>query len=317
MNVLLADDDVFARRVLVELLGRIGYEVTPYSDGLDIWNAIERVQQPTVLLLGLRLPRIDGLEICRRLKEQREGANLFSILLPTMVQKEEALKALEIGADDYALKPVDPHELRARLRNAKRVLDLQAALKLQQTRDPLTGIWNRPAILDVVKQEVARAERKNESVSILLVNVDNMKQINGTYGNFVGDAVLCEVARRLRTTVRAYDVVGRCGGDEFLIVIPSCGVLPAAQQSLRLRSAVARKGVDAGSRNVAVTCCIGVASSDTLGSVEPEVLLLAVDRALRRAKSSGRDQTEVASARDFAERNASDIRRTDVPTAGV
>lgn len=300
MRVLVADDDIFSRKILVDLLQKQGYETSVASDGVEAWQAIEKLQGPTVLMITPRLPKTDGIEICRKLKEREGSPEIFSIFLTPPARRDEVFKALETSGDDMMAKPVDPQELRVRLRLAKRIVDLETALRQEQTRDPLTGLCNRAAIADVLRQEIARARRKNEPVAIILSNIDGFKLVNNSYGHFAGDAVLCEVAKRFRATMRAYDTIGRYGGSELLIVIPSCGILPAAQQGVRLRAAVSRKDIETTQRKVPATVCLGVAASDQVRDADADAVLRAAERALRRAKDVGRDHAEVATAQDFA-----------------
>lgn len=142
-------------------------------------------------------------------------------------------------------KPYDPAELRARLRTGGRMVELHAQLiaareqlRVEATHDPLTGLWNRSAVLEHLQRELARSEREKSSVAVILADVDKFKNINDTSGHLSGDAVLREVAGRLRASLRPYDGIGRYGGEEFLVVAPGCDAEGALKLAERLRASV-------------------------------------------------------------------------------
>jgi len=134
---------------------------------------------------------------------------------------------MEAGADDNVVKPFDSNELKVRLGPGRRILELQgelletqAALHEQATRDALTHLWNRRAILEILNRELARSLREESPLGIVLGDVDRFKSINDEFGHIVGDTVLRKVAVQMAASVRQYDAVGRYGGEEFLIVCP-------------------------------------------------------------------------------------------------
>jgi diguanylate cyclase (GGDEF)-like protein len=204
------------------------------------------------------------------------------------------------GADDYLTKPFDANELRARLRVGKRILQLQEELiqarenlRFQATHDALTGIWNRAAAMDLLHRELQRAVRLGTSTGVLLLDLDHFKKINDTYGHLSGDVVLREVAQRINRVVRAYDFVGRYGGEEFVIVLSACEKADALQTAERIRQAIGREAVMSGIHEVPVHVSIGVAVAAPGQTAEEQAISLA-DTALYAAKRNGRNRVEMA-----------------------
>jgi diguanylate cyclase (GGDEF)-like protein len=204
---------------------------------------------------------------------------------------------MNAGADDYLTKPFNAHELRVRLHAGRRILDLQEellkareALREQATRDGLTGLLNRNSILETLDDEISRAARAGHPVSVLMADLDRFKSINDSHGHLVGDAVLREAARRLKSAARRYDSVGRYGGEEFLIVLPGCDAADAAVQAERMRDAIGATPFPTPSEPVLVTVSLGVACSSNCA---PETLVREADDALYQAKAEGRNQVVV------------------------
>jgi len=163
------------------------------------------------------------------------------------------------------------------------------------THDALTGLWNRGAILDVLKRELLRAQRESTFVGVLLGDLDHFKNVNDTHGHLAGDAVLRESSQRISGAVRSYDAVGRYGGEEFLIILSSCeDDIDMVKQAERVRSQVCASPVQTTEAEIQITLSLGVASSSEYQEVEE--ILRAADAALYRAKRSGRNRVEVAAA---------------------
>jgi len=296
-KILVADDSELSRRLLEASLTKRGYEVLTAADGDQAWSILQRQASPSLAILDWMMPGLDGLELCRRLRQQAREPYVYVILLTAKDRKEDILDGLRAGADDYLKKPVDGDELEARLRAGKRIVDLQSeliaareALRNRADHDALTGLWNRGAILEVLGRELARARRCGAPLAVALVDLDHFKAINDTHGHPAGDAVLREAASRMSSSVRPYDAVGRYGGEEFLIVLPGCDVPFGMAAAERLRNSLAKEGIQVGDRRLPVTCSIGIASS--AGDPEPnaEALVTAADQALYRAKAEGRNR---------------------------
>ncbi|HWP84563.1 MAG TPA: GGDEF domain-containing protein, partial [Terriglobia bacterium] len=169
------------------------------------------------------------------------------------------------------------------------------AVRHKASHDALTGVWNREAILDQLRRELARAQRERVFVGILLCDLDHFKNINDTYGHLAGDAVLQETTRRIGAAVRAYDSIGRYGGEEFLIILSGCeDDVDIVRRAERIRAQVCAEPVATAEGAIPVTLSVGVASSSEYREVEE--VLRAADAALYRAKRGGRNRVEVAGA---------------------
>jgi diguanylate cyclase (GGDEF)-like protein len=285
LHVLAADDDPVARRVLTSALERLGHTVTAVECGGDALAHLSAPDGPTLAILDWMMPEMDGLAVCRAVRQLRERY-VYVLILTSRGGVEDMLEAFDAEADDFLVKPFDIGELGARVRVAERLLRLQAELRHQATHDALTGLPNRQAILTHLDAELHRARRHGGPVAVALADLDHFKHTNDTFGHLVGDEVLREAARRMRSAVRAYDYVGRYGGEEFLLVLPDCDSEQARSVAERVRAAVGDSCIDQIHRHM--TLSVGVSSTAEV-SDSGDALLSAADTALYRAKSWGRN----------------------------
>jgi len=248
---------------------------------------------------------MDGIELCRKIRSRNEGPYLYVLLLTARDDRQDVVTGLNAGADDYLTKPFDADELRARVRAGRRILELQQALlhardalQFEAAHDPLTVLWNRGAILSFLQKEIDRQSRNFLPLAVLMADLDHFKQVNDTYGHLVGDAVLQEVARRLMAAVRSYDLVGRYGGEEFLIIFPGCNHADLMASAERLRRTIADRPIETSAGTIAMTLSLGCASAqpDGAGMQSCTTLLHSADTALYAAKAGGRNRVEVAPA---------------------
>ena len=299
MRVLVAEDQRIARMWLRARLLAWGYDVEEAAGGEEAWARLREPGGPRLALLDWIMPGLEGPEICRRVRALGREPYVYLILLTGRDRREDVVEGLGAGADDYMAKPFHDSELEVRLRAGRRIVELQAelvaareALREQATRDGLTGLWNRREILDRLARESARCERDGGELSVVVIDVDHFKRVNDTLGHAAGDGVLREIASRLGASVRPADVVGRVGGEEFLVVLPGCDHLRALGVAERLRVAVSREPVRALGREIPVTASFGVAGRR--GPVGPEALVALADAALYAAKRAGRNRTQLA-----------------------
>lgn len=298
-SVLIADDDPVSRRLLEVSLGNSGYRTMMAVDGAQALRMLAEQDGPRLAVLDWMMPEMDGVDVCRILRQSAHERYIYIILLTARGHQTEIVQGLEAGADDYVTKPFDLDELKARLRTGKRTLELQELLvtareqlRVQATHDSLTGFLNRMAILEVLEKELARSIRKGNSVAVIMADLDHFKRVNDTHGHLAGDVVLRETARRMLGAIRSYDSIGRYGGEEFVVVAPDCYLTAAAEQAERLRRCVSANILCEGDITIATTMSLGVAAT-TSGYTKAGQLLLAADEALYAAKHGGRNRVEV------------------------
>src|SRR5580704_1200393 len=211
------------------------------------------------------MPELDGPGVCSEVRQQHERPYVHIVLLTSRGSKQDIVAGLEAGADDYLTKPWDPAELTARLRVGQRILQLEDRLvearetmRFKATHDSLTSLFNRGVIVDLLARELSRTRREHGCTVVMLGDLDHFKNVNDTYGHVVGDEVLRETARRLLASVRSYDLVGRYGGEEFLIVLNNCDPTQAILRAEEVRNGIASHPVQTIRGPLAVTMSLGV-----------------------------------------------------------
>ncbi|HEY3999505.1 MAG TPA: response regulator [Candidatus Xenobia bacterium] len=307
VRILLAEDDEISRMILEDMLLSWGYEVIAVEDGTQALDVLNQEDPPRLAVLDWMMPGMDGLQVCREVRSRRQEPYIYLLLLTARFEKEDIVEGLDAGADDYLVKPVDGHEFKVRLRAGRRVLDLQEelisareVLRLQATRDPLTGLLNRGAILDLMTAELSRQRRQRLPLSVLMLDIDHFKVVNDTHGHQAGDAVLRETARRMRSTIRPYDGIGRYGGEEFIVVLPGADTAGVEKIAARVRRRLDEEPMLAGDKTLHVTASFGIANSLEMSEPDVASLIRAADMALYRAKHNGRNRVETAIASDYA-----------------
>lgn len=297
-RVLVADDDPVYRHVLQSYLRGQGYHVQTVADGQRALDVALQPGAPRLMVIDWMMPGMHGPEICSQLRARNsEEQYRYVILLSAKGDSSDVVAGLDAGADDYLIKPFDASELLARLRVGVRILKLQDDLlaaqermRFQATHDSLTGIWNRGALLQLAQAEIQRAQRNRGAVCLLLIDLDHFKKINDGYGHPAGDIVLHEVAQRLLNTVRVYDVVGRYGGEEFVVVAAGLNLDEPYEYADRLRQVIAAAPIVTPNSEIPVTASVGVALAADAASCDLARLIQCADISLYQAKREGRNR---------------------------
>ena len=295
VRILVADDHPDNVDLLRIRLGARGYLVDAVNDGQQ---ALDRVlaDPPDLLLLDVMMPKLDGMEVARRVKEA-PGLPFVPIILQTALDTTaHKVEGFDAGADDYITKPINFLELEARIRALLRIKALQeeleranAELRRVSQTDGLTGVDNRRYIEERLREAFEHAARLNESLAVMMTDVDHFKSVNDTYGHQAGDAVLKQVAEALRDTAREIDHVGRYGGEEFLVLLPGANADDARAYAERARAAIAGREFTYPGGSLRRTMSAGVAAWPHPEIRHQEALVKAADDALYAAKQGGRN----------------------------
>jgi len=305
MKILLAEDSAVYRHLITGHLKEWGFTFVIAKDGAEAWNLLQKPEAATMVLLDWVLPELDGLELCRKIRQAEvPGGYTYTILLTAKDGKNDLLEGMEAGADDYLVKPFEPLELRARLLAGERILNLQRelvdareSLRLAATYDFLTRLLNRGETMALLERELARGKRESCSVGIILADVDHFKSINDSFGHLAGDVALTEVATRLKSDLRVYDGAGRYGGEEFLLILPGCDLATTIRRAVEIGKLVSAEPITMGEASKRVTISMGASAAECDRKVNVEGLLREADTALYRAKANGRDRVEGWTAR--------------------
>jgi two-component system cell cycle response regulator len=301
LKILIADDDAMSLRLLEKTLEREGYEVIAVENGRLALQQLSLPDAPRLALLDWVMPELDGPGVCVGIREQRERPYVHIVLVTSKGSKQDIVAGLEAGADDYLTKPWDPAELTARLRVGQRILQLEDRLvearetmRFKATHDPLTSLFNRGVIVNLLDRELSRTRRENGCTVVMLGDLDHFKSVNDGYGHLVGDEVLREIARRLLASVRSYDFVGRYGGEEFLIVLNNCDSTQAVSRAEEVRNGIAKHPVQTMRGPLPITMSLGVIASRDWDLRLVEEILVKADSALYQAKADGRNCVRLA-----------------------
>jgi two-component system, cell cycle response regulator len=292
MKVLIAEDEPISRSVLEANLTEWGYEVTAVSDGGEAFDIIQQPESPSIIISDWMMPRMDGLSLCRKIRSMEKSQYIYIIILTAKGEKKDIIEGLEAGADDYLSKPFNRDELRYRTRIGERIINLERRIMELANTDPLTGLPNRRAFMDRMEQELARAQREKNPLSVVLADVDHFKNINDTFGHQIGDLVLQRFVNQLKTSARPYDFPGRYGGEEFLFCFPGVDGSQAVSVAERMRGRIEDMEIKLNddARSIRITASFGTASYSSESKETIDSLIKRADDALYIAKKKGRNR---------------------------
>ena len=300
MKILIAEDDNVTRHILEKSVTEMDFEVVSCKNGHDAWKILQSENPPHLLILDWMMPGMDGLEICRKVREQAKEPYTFILLLTSKGEQDDFVKGMEAGADDYVVKPFNHNDLRVRLKAGRRIVELNEELlyvrdnlEKQATHDKLTGLYNRHFMVEILEKEFSRALRHQSDLSCLLLDLDNFKDVNDTFGHTFGDLVLREFSAGLDQNIRKSDISIRYGGEEFMVLLPNTGIAGAQNIAEKIRATCEKKRYDDGHNSTTVTVSIGIASIKQHQLIDDKEIVACADKALYRSKAEGRNRITV------------------------
>lgn len=315
LRVLVVGGDASMRAVLCAMLEHVGHEVFQATNGHEALE-VALDCQPHMMITDWLMPEVDGIELIRTLRQTRVGRGMYMLLVTNTDEEDKIVEAFENGVDDFVSKPFNHRVLSARLRAGQRVIRLQqeierdreemrrfaAELAVTNRRlndvaltDVLTGFANRRYAMERMTKEWAAAKRHERPLSCMVIDVDEFKQVNDTYGHDIGDLVLRQVSASLKDALRAQDVIARMGGDEFIVICPDTNLAQAIACAERARQRVGAVTIRTGMLQLRVSVSIGVAEL----SIEMnacDALVKAADQGLYLAKQRGRNRVAAVQA---------------------
>ena len=302
-RILVVDDHEDNIELLRARLEARGYEVFGANDGQAALDQVEEVR-PDLILLDVMMPKMDGMEVVRRLKSNRNLPFIPVIMQTALDSTENKVEGLDAGADDYITKPINFAELEARVNSLLRIKALQSDLaarerelselndKLRQISltDGLTQVENRRSLEERLHDMWQHSVRLHEPIALVMCDIDKFKSVNDEHGHQAGDSVLKEFAQLLKGEAREIDRVGRYGGEEFLLILPGTVLDAAVTFAERLRDKVEHHTFTYAGGTLCRTMSCGVAASPHPRVKDQEALLKASDDALYVAKETGRNR---------------------------
>ncbi len=305
IRILIVEDEVTLRTALKQLLEISNdplirsTEVLLAASGEEAWPIIEDSTGPLLIITDRAMLGMDGLELCRRADELRKTheRKFYIVMLTGKTPKLYLETAYNSGCDEFISKSFEPMEFTLRIRSGLRTLLSQ----LNCSRDEVTQIWNRKEIRRFCQSEVSRAIREQKPVAVIMIDVDRFKDINDKHGHDAGDLVLARVAEFITANLRDYDLVGRWGGEEFLVVLPDCPLAKVYNRAEKIRTCIESQVIPING-GVWVTVSAGYAvyepppeplhlNSDEIKKIMTDFVKEA-DVALYEAKASGRNQVK-------------------------
>jgi two-component system cell cycle response regulator len=299
LQVLVVDDSPVSRKLVEHALEGGTYELMFAKSGREALDLFGRYH-PSIVISDWMMPDLCGMDICERLRADVHRGYTYIILLTSISEKGNVVKGLAAGADDYLTKPFDPGELLARIGVGRRIIDLHREIDAKNKlleemahTDPLTGLPNRRAIEDWAARQLRGAARHGFPYWVVLADLDSFKTINDTHGHEGGDLLLREFAEILKTVIRASDICGRLGGDEFLLVITHVEADAILHAVERFREKLQAQKIQIGGKDISITASFGVAGFHGKEVSDFATLVRRADKALYAAKNAGRNQVKI------------------------
>jgi diguanylate cyclase (GGDEF)-like protein len=283
-RILVVDDTPLNIQMLADML-KDDYQIMVATSGERCLELALGDRKPALILLDIEMPNMNGYEVIKELKRLPGVDNIPVIFVTALSADSDEQLGLELGAVDYITKPLKAPIVRARVNTHMTIVRQRNQLIQQSIKDGLTGLYNRTYIIKRAAEMLGQAERHEYEISVLILDVDHFKRINDTYGHQKGDEVLIALSRAFEPSVRAEDVVGRYGGEEFIVLLGHCDIRAGTQKAQRICEAVEKLCPG----DLTVTVSIGITS--LCGEQKSlDQMVAEADAALYKAKNDGRNR---------------------------
>jgi diguanylate cyclase (GGDEF)-like protein len=290
-NVLLVDDSKMQLFTIQKILEKMNLNVTCVDNGKEAYELIEKKEKNfSLILTDYHMPEMDGMELTLKLREEYDKDELGIIILSSNNTPEIASDFLKIGANDYINKPYNEIEVITRINANLDLIDLFSEIKNLANRDFLTGLYNRRYFFEAGNTILSKAKRNNSNLAIGILDIDNFKKINDTYGHDIGDIAICEVSKLLNKHLRDSDLISRFGGEEFCILLENISFEDTKKTFEKIRLSFEENIIEINDIKLKFTVSIGIfyGLSDSL-----EEMIKFSDEELYACKDNGRNQIKV------------------------
>ncbi|MES2962965.1 MAG: diguanylate cyclase [Bdellovibrionota bacterium] len=308
--ILAVDDDMDNLKMMALTLQHQGYRVETAGTGEEAIDRLTKIS-PDLILLDINMPGMSGLEVLEKLRGAENRTQV--IFVSARAETDDIVKGLDTGADDYICKPFDPIELLARVRAQLRIKDLTERLEAANGRlqqlvdiDDLTGLYNMRSVYQKLDAEIGRAQRFQRAVGVIMMDMDNFKNVNDKNDHLFGSFVLSEVGKLIKENIRQVDFAARYGGDEFLIALSETTVEGAAITAERIRKKIESYTFTSPTSSMKLTASLGLAVIEpTTQNIDARNLVRYADNSLYEAKREGKNCTRIFDFRSLVLRKTS------------
>jgi two-component system cell cycle response regulator len=300
-RILLVDDRPTSAERVSAILGGVHHIDVEADPQEALFRGAEGGYDLFVISLGLA--NSDALRLCSQIRSLERTRNLPVLLIAETEDRARILRGLDLGVNDYLVRPIDRNELVARVRTQlrrKRYADslrdnVQAAIEMAII-DPLTGLNNRRYLESHLATLLEQAAHNGRPLSLMILDIDHFKAVNDTHGHGVGDEILKGFSSRIRKTVRTADLVCRLGGEEFVVVMPDTPLAVATRIAERVRSVIEAEAFPLEGQGGSLPVTVSIGLADRGLEANPEALFKRADRALYASKASGRNRVTATAA---------------------
>ncbi|KTC78456.1 diguanylate cyclase [Legionella cincinnatiensis] len=286
-RILILDDSQSLAEFYSLILKQADMITRAITKPLDLLKELETFQ-PDLILMDIYMPECSGLELATLLRKDRRYTKIPIIFLSTEDDKNKKLAAISLGGDDFLTKPVSPQDLVSAVRSRS---NRASILNYYMTTDSLTGLLNHSSVLNRLNIEITRAKQQQSSLSFVMIDIDNFKLINDTYGHPFGDVVIKKLASMLMMSLRNQDIIGRYGGEEFVLILPGANLENSQKICNNLRLQFSKYAFAINDQKVYVTISLGISSLNH--SYDFNDIVNYADQALYKAKQNGKNQVVV------------------------